>query len=158
MSICIDNQSRVPTIVLKGLIEFLFRFAPEAVVARFEVRDGAVGHSTSGRATRFFETRRTLYPALVEINIGQLPASTYPRLDQHVPDLPPILLRSLEEETVLVIAHELRHVVQFFTSALNTMDERQKEVDAERFAIETLQRWRQTDPNRRCRTVLKRAA
>lgn len=55
----------------------------------------------------------------------------YPHLTQYVSELPPIMVRSFEEELVLVLAHELRHAIQFSLGLQRTLSPKEMEIDAE---------------------------
>jgi hypothetical protein len=64
----------------------------------------------------------------------------YPRKTTHVDEVGTILLESWEEEVVLVLAHELRHIEQF--SEGKQYEYYEAEVDAERFGLKVLQQYR----------------
>lgn len=51
-------------------------------------------------------------------------------------------LHSFEEEIVLVLAHELRHAYQMEAGLFGGMQGHWAELDAERFAVKVLDRWR----------------
>ena len=104
------------------------------------LRDSAPGISSSGLAWRENPLRSSTAPSLVEVWLGS--KYSYPRYDQHVPELRRIVLFSWEEEVLLVIAHEFRHIHQMHIPVKAVVDDHTAEVDAERFAIETLQEWR----------------
>lgn len=55
---------------------------------------------------------------------------SYPHVTQYVKGLPPMVVNSFEEELVLVLAHEMRHAVQFSTG-MNFFSVRELETDAE---------------------------
>ncbi len=153
------NETDVPTKALETLIDFIQAMLPSSSVARFEFLDQLPEKSgTSGQASRDNgEGPPVAFPGLVEIWVAPQGRGSFPRLDQYVPDLMPILLRSWEEELVLVLAHELRHIEQFYTDLGTDMDSRAMEVDAETFAYEALRLWRARRPDRRCRTTKKAA-
>lgn len=128
---------------LKPLIAFArARVGRLADLARLELRDAPAGVMSYGEASMNAETGASLaVPSLVEVWVSQPWASNYPLPQQYVPELPQIWLQDWSEEVLLVIAHELRHIVQFWEG--DNLDAYAMEVDAEAFAIETLYAWRQ---------------
>lgn len=75
----------------------------------------------------------------------------YPVISHHLDKLKPETLYSWEEEFVLVLAHELRHIEQFYTGSYFQMTSLQAEYDAESVGLGVLDRFR-------VKEVLKRAA
>lgn len=55
----------------------------------------------------------------------------YPHQTQYVRELPPMMVRSFEEELVLVLAHELRHAIQFSLGLQTKLSAKEMEIDAE---------------------------
>jgi len=68
--------------------------------------------------------------------------TSYPRRTTHVREVGSVRLDSWQEELVLVLAHELRHVEQFATWPPRKLMKRAMEDDAERFAVMVLERFR----------------
>lgn len=138
------NSSRIPTAQLRPLIEFaLSQGDRSSRLARFVFTDAPPGETCSGRA-HWNEGDDAAYPSLVELRLSSPDPRFYPRFDQHVPELEPTRLESWDEEALLVISHELRHVAQFWTE---NMDAHEMEIDAEAFAIQTLHDWRALNRN-----------
>ncbi len=69
--------------------------------------------------------------------------AVYPKTEQMNLATPRVELRSWQEEFILVMAHELRHIDQFMTGTLmGPLDEWDAEVDAERFGCAVLEAYR----------------
>jgi hypothetical protein len=154
------NETDIPTKAFEVFIDFIQELLPTTAVASFEFLDREPGKvCISGLATRrVAEDYTGPFPGLVQLWITQKGTTSYPRLDQYVPELPAVLLRSWEEELFLVLAHELRHIHQFYTRLWRELNDAECELDAEEFAYQALQLWRQRSPGRRCLTHPKRAA
>lgn len=77
-------------------------------------------------------------PSLVKIWIGN--GKTYPRRDSYVPEIT-VTFYNVEEEILYVLAHEMRHIDQFW-STIRFVGGHPAELDAERFAVKVLDLWR----------------
>lgn len=77
-------------------------------------------------------------PSLIKIWITG--NGKYPRQDSYVPEVV-LTFHDFEEELLCVLAHEMRHIDQFWTS-LRRVYGQEAEVDAEKFAARILELWR----------------
>lgn len=80
--------------------------------------------------------RRTASGYDVDLQVGE---AVYPRRTRLGPGMPELHLRSWEDEYVVVLAHELRHVHQFELRAFS--DPLEAERDAEVFAAAVLRKF-----------------
>lgn len=78
-------------------------------------------------------------PSLIKIWVTN--HNNYPRKDMYVPEVV-VTFHDFEEELLYVLAHEMRHIDQFWTS-LRRVYGHEAEVDAERFALRVLNLWRE---------------
>lgn len=142
----IENHSdNIQTREIRALFNFVKQYTKYSYCAVLRVCDAPPAKMTGGFANHT-EPDPDLYdpvaPSSVELLVGDR-SPRFPYKDQHVPELPPVTINTWEEEVLLVLAHELRHIDQFWSwDQIN--DGHLIEVDAERFAIEVLEKWRKT--------------
>lgn len=134
----IANRSKLSTRAFEKLLTYMEGILPQAATARFELKLRLEDQCVGGRASN---NQEGAWPHLVEL---ELPAVTreYPLLERVIPSLPCIELHSFEEEVLLVLAHELRHVAQYLDAGAMTWTQDEREYDAETYAYDVLERWR----------------
>lgn len=103
----------------------------------------------AGNAYRWDPTDNVdpLAPSLIVLQVSR--NRSYPVKDTYCdekdkPYAEEVTIHSWDEEFVLILAHELRHIDQFFCINGNGLSERQMEEDAEKFAIKVLSSYRKT--------------
>jgi hypothetical protein len=127
------------------MIEFLQVLVPMAALARFEFEPRVPQAQKIVGETN--KTGSRTFPALVKLWLTDPAEHRYPRVEHYVKRLEPILIQSWQEELVLVLAHEMRHVEQFYTELgkrLEAIGKLEIEVDAEQFAYRALEIWRKS--------------
>jgi hypothetical protein len=139
----LENRStRHETPKLLPLVEFAVRQAKYASLATLRLVDARKPEQIIGGYSWKFDPQvgdlALVAPSLVKMTLSA--AERYPRCSEHVPEVGPIEFQTWEEEFLLVLAHELRHVDQFWGERIT--DAHKAEVDAERFALRSLQRYR----------------
>ncbi|MGH9425427.1 MAG: hypothetical protein ACRD2L_03860 [Terriglobia bacterium] len=137
MKIC--NSSKRKTKDLRALAEFIAARCQQGFMADLvfsQTKDGArsEGHAWKDRKEAP-EHREGIAPSLVEVTVPDANTS-YPAYVARVLDHPAIEVSSWQEEVVLVMAHEFRHIDQFWTVPFT--DRTASEHDAENFALKTL--------------------
>jgi hypothetical protein len=126
---------------LKPMLDFVMaRAGAFADMAILIFRDAADSETCHGLATKQWEHGTCVVPSVAEVWVSEDVPERYPMTQQHVEELAPFQIESWAEELLVVTAHEIRHIVQFWTSP--GLDPYDMEVDAEAFAIETLNAWR----------------
>lgn len=78
----------------------------------------------------------------IEVRLYLSKGKTYPYATRYVVGLPPLLISSFVEEVVLVLAHEMRHAVQFDTGIWQNLSDYELELDAECAGYSVLDSWR----------------
>jgi hypothetical protein len=73
--------------------------------------------------------------------LGLNPDSTYPRAQRLNLLTPEVTFETWQDEVVMILAHELRHVTQFVLGAFSRDQELEAEVDAETFGATVLEAW-----------------
>jgi hypothetical protein len=142
------NRSSVPTATVKTIVDFVGYGLQLDRALPLRIQDRGDGSHSTGEACARAEGDETI-PEDVNIWVGN---AGFPRTDDYCyPQLSCVKLSSLEEELVLVIAHELRHVHQFSTGAYFRLNAFQMELDAESFARGALTRWRENQVQERAR-------
>lgn len=76
-------------------------------------------------------------PSLIKLDVSF--RGKYPRRSTHVEEVGEVTFNSWQEEFLFVLAHEVKHIDQFWTQP---MEEHAAEVDAERFAVNVLASYR----------------
>ena len=90
------------------------------------------------------------HPDEVTVWVHDPLVSCYPQATQYLPELmPTFILRSWEEEVLLTLAHELRHVEQFWLQPevecdadFHSPQSQMMELDAETFGQSVVLKWR----------------
>lgn len=141
----VKNRSGIDTNEIKALTSFVEDCTTHSYMATLEVEPSEDGMSSSGVAYRFNPEHELPQspPGLVKVSVS---GATYPYLSVHRKASGGVVLQDWREEFVLVLAHELRHVAQFWGG----VNAKQKEVDAERFAIAVLNEWRSIQRRSKC--------
>lgn len=146
----IHNSSPLSRATLRAFVSFIVKRSPNSVLAKVSVEMGQQQRTTGGIA--FLEDPHRAYdpsaPSLVEILTSD-PMSFIPHDEKYVDILEGIRVETWEEEVFLTLAHELRHIAQFWPEKSDpTLDAYMMEVDAEAFAIQTLAEWRISRPSK----------
>lgn len=131
------NESRVPADTIDPILQF--------VSSHYKIKNPVIlyvanGHE-KGRMTYGWTGRKTAGEPII-VKLGLSSGLQYPRVTRHTPETPIVNLSSFEEEVVLVLAHELRHASQIDSGAFRAMTVANSELDAERFAVRVLERFR----------------
>lgn len=140
------NRSKVSTKRLRKVLSFILPYTRYYGLGRVEVDNyggRVISCTTSGMAHKLDGNPNTYdpnRPSLVQIWIGNVPS--YPILDQYKNYGPKVELSSLDEELVLVIAHELGHLDDFWAWDQTEISDRQSEVRAESFAVKVLNEYK----------------
>ena len=133
----IKNRSYLAPRILKPILRFvLARVRKEAdlvTLTQAHQVDLAGRPTCGGLATRDGDS--------YSVEVGVDDRCEYPRV-QRLCYRTPVELRSVEEEVVVILAHEMRHLDQFAGRTHEGRD-LEAEVDAELFAAEVLEQWRQ---------------
>lgn len=145
----VNRSSFWPSILLLPLIDAVRRKTQYAELATLLIEDRWDGEVTGGyswkRPSRA-ELREKMpgtklpskaAPSLVKLDIPH--NVRYPRTSYHVREVGMVRFKSWDEEVVFVLAHELRHIDQFYTRVLT---DHLAEVDAEKFAVSVLRDYR----------------
>jgi hypothetical protein len=144
----IENNSRLRLSELRPLLEFAIgAVGQEAQNTRMTIVDHCVAWP-AGLAEMYGEEENALYPSHVLICLGSMLPDRYPSTQRYLPELPEVAVESWEEEFLLVVTHELRHIKQFWTD-FDCENTHGMEIDAEAFAIKTLLLWRQQKTTRK---------
>jgi hypothetical protein len=77
-----------------------------------------------------------------KVYVTMNPAATYPRTQRLNLRTPEVRFESWQDEFVMVLAHELRHIDQFALGAFPVGQELEAEVDAETYAASVLERFK----------------
>lgn len=135
------NKSRISDKKILKVIEFIQQFTFSKKKAAFEVRgpsedfpfgEGMAVFMVDRQKEKQYKHMRE--PGLVVVQLGSTP---FPHENTHRISAGRVFLNSHEEELVLIIAHELRHIDQFYL-----LEVAQEEADAEKFAVSILEEWR----------------
>lgn len=118
----IANLSCKETSELLPLIQFVSGHCDNSAMANLIIED-SVGLFSSGRAWKFVPRKGGDHPILGRYDFGtpslvRVGLSTkrhYPKISLHRQSVGPIEVSSWEEEFVFVLAHELRHIAQFWS-------------------------------------------
>jgi hypothetical protein len=133
---------------LNPLIDFVAKYSKFAYLAKLVVTT-TTRTDTEGRPTcagqahrqnpRLTETDVSA-PSLVEVGLNA--DASYPRTQRLSRLMPELRFANWREEFVAVLAHELRHIDQFWTGSHTQGQELEAEVDAETFAAAVLNAFR----------------
>lgn len=120
-------------------------------MARLQVLDGPPDFISEGfsKKNEVLTDEYFVSPSLVRISLRGEREGVWPVETQHVIEVegrkvpvgPKIVLRSWEEEFVLVLSHELRHVDCYWNNS-NMYDVEEAERDAEATAVRVLEEFR----------------
>lgn len=129
----LTNRSRsLQTSTLNEIAEFVTSYCQYQHLAHICVFDRA--------ERKIFGKGRAHFPSLVEVYVSQ--GLSYPTVSDVVPGIHPAIVRSWEEEFVLVLAHELRHLDQFHNGSFLASERALAEIDAETVARSVLRAYR----------------
>lgn len=140
------NETQYDNSVLNPLIQFVLTHMPIGQFAWLHMVEGGVNHPlevTGGLAEAHvpFPGNPTA-PHRVTLWL-RFDTAKYPYKTCHRKSVGEVEVASWQEEFILVLAHELRHIHQFVFGT-----PRQYEVDAERCAIAVLERYRNRNTRR----------
>lgn len=140
------NFSARPTKELTALVDWTYRKFRYALMAKLILED-ADNKTTDGFSWKFDPFHKSLTPSLVLMKLGR--HVKYPYQDKHYMRLGEIQVNDWKEEFVLVLAHELQHIEQYYALGLHFSDTPQGnyecEIDAELQAIHVLDLYRQNN-------------
>ena len=141
----IRNRSRIPMRTIRRLLDFVLERMPYmARMARITVSNAPTRRSGSGMAYKLSPWGHSiLTPSHIQLKLSN-PKEWHPWSDKHCKGAPRIFFKTWEEECIALIAHELRHVIQFWDVGIiiQNWSEEQEEADAENFAVAVLKQWR----------------
>jgi hypothetical protein len=130
------NRSKIPTAELLPLLKFALKKIKRSNLATLYFEDGRRGGEgeTWMWAPSGYQSESPTRPACVIVRVA--PRDSFrPYRDQYVTSLP-VEFKAWEEEVLVVLAHELKHLDDFWTVGETT------EEGAESFALATLKSWR----------------
>lgn len=130
----LDNRSSFSTATLRKLTNFVAKKCRLPELAHIRVYDGR-GEGLAYKSSPYKDTPTV---SCVEIWLKDGP---FPKVNCYRKRAGKMKIYSWEEEYVLILAHELRHIDQFWTKM-----PRFYEVDAERFAMDVLKTYRVKHP------------
>lgn len=132
------NDSRRSTQDLQELVDFVTEYFQYPHLATLYFSDGKEkGFITSGIA-RKFHYESVIYhqiPGAIHIEIGH--GVYYPTVSVYRKRVGPVTFTAWQEEVLFVLAHEFRHIDQFWS----LKRPKHFEVDAERFAKSVLEKY-----------------
>lgn len=137
-----ENYSKTMEIRrVKEIAKFIAKYCKYNVLATVRLLDAPPDKETMG-GIAYQQCPDDSYdvaaPSLIKIWVTA--HDNYPRQDSYVPEVV-VTFHDFEEELLYVLAHEMRHIDQFWTS-LRRVFGHEAEVDAERFALRVLNLWR----------------
>lgn len=141
------NHSHVPDAFLQGIadtIEMDFKHSHRVILYVHTEKKNPV-FSTSGMA---YKKAPTIFNNLIQFGFDSLIVlslsqhTPFPFFSKYVAEVPGIEVMSMEEDVLLVMAHELRHIDQFWESRVIETNKHLAEIDAERHAVATLIKYR----------------
>lgn len=135
----IVNRTDHPVRHLRQLVDFVARRSKFCMMARLVVEQmpSGMGVGYSWKLDPRPGDHLLVTPSLVRVSLA---GHTYPYVTQTVPEVPGQRLADWREEFVLILAHELAHIDQFWTGRSATVHE--DEVLAEREAVKVLDEYR----------------
>jgi hypothetical protein len=153
----LENFSRLPTVLISRILNFVAEHSAHPESACIYVvsdrppwapKDKSLG--ICGVAYEFAPTAYREFPVTLNrptrmghaVVIHIPPYMPYPRTTRHLPQTEEVTFHDMEEELVMVLAHELQHIKQFVEYLFLT-DELGAEIDAESYAIGVLKKYRQ---------------
>lgn len=148
------NHSTIPDSVIQPILDMVaadFRYAHKAVIyahTQYSYSQPSIyGVAYKFAPAPFDRFQKHGKDSLIVLSFPQ--RSCYPFDTQHVREVPTMTINNFEEELVLVLAHELRHVDQFFLGTITEHNRYEAEIDAEKHAIATLLKYRRLLVNQR---------
>lgn len=140
----VENRSLYHgTATLKPVIDFVLERVPALALARLRIVDAASGYFSSGQAWKVdpavnvFDTE-LVSPSLIEVRLSH--HLRYPTSNTYMREVGSVRVDSFMEEFALVLGHEGHHIHQAW--GFKKYTPREKEVEAERFGLETLRAYR----------------
>lgn len=139
----IRNESGVPTAAIEKALRFCSRYSRFSVLTNLLCLRSSTGHVGGKAYKKDPRGAAADRPSLVALWLPT-PDQQYPKTLHHVAEVGPIQVWSWEEEVTVVLAHELRHIDQFWDKELffSTAEEHEAEVDAETNGVRVLGRLR----------------
>jgi hypothetical protein len=126
----LDNTSHRSDAELKPLVKYVTDHCYHHKLAVIHVRSGLQRAFSQGHARKYHYNGT---PSLVTIRLSK--ALPYPYSSMYRKRAGPAIVHCWQEEFIFVLAHEMRHIDQFWSILGH---HRHIEVDAERFAIQVL--------------------
>lgn len=137
MKICNSSKKKIKD--LRGLAEFVSARCTQAFMTDLVFSTAKDGGRSDGHAWKdrkeSVSHKEGIAPSLVEISVPDENAS-YPAYVARVLDFLAVEVSSWQEEVVLVLAHEFRHIDQFWTTPFTEREAAER--DAETFALGVL--------------------
>ncbi|NDG28105.1 MAG: hypothetical protein EB120_13145 [Proteobacteria bacterium] len=125
---------------IKKIISFITQYCKYDFLTTVRLLEyDKVGISGLAIQNSFGESNDLSRPSMIKIWLGK--DRQYPCQDSYVPEIK-VTFHDFEEELIYVMAHEFRHIDQFWTS-LRRVEGHAAELDAERFALKVLNIWRE---------------
>lgn len=139
----VENQSaHHPTRQLLKVIDFVSEHCQYGDLATLQLLDLKSPKQFTGGYT--YKHRpdvcelSLIAPSLIVLQLSH--GAAYPATSIHVEEVGPVTVQSFDEEFLLVLGHEGRHVDQM--NGAPVTDEHEAELDAETFAVQLLAKWR----------------
>lgn len=136
-----NYSTRISTQAIKEAAKFIGKYCKYNVLATIRVLDAPEEKFTMGGLAYQHcpdESYDVSAPSLIKIWVNK--NNEYPKQDSYVPQVV-VVFQDFEEEFLYVLAHEMRHIDQFWTS-LKSIKGYEAEVDAEKFALKVLNLFR----------------
>lgn len=140
----IKNESKTPLERFRTLVNFVCKqtdFSHLAVLYVLDAQQKSIGGKADQINPDPCRYASTL-PGLIRMWLPTGQTEGYPKKSQFIKDLPPIILDTWEEEFVLVLAHELRHLDQFNLNRYKASQLDEAEKDAESFGYSIVELYR----------------
>jgi hypothetical protein len=141
LGVRIENLSSRPTRPLLPAIDFVCKCSPYSALATLQLQDLKAQGFSGGLAWKHRPQLGDLAlvaPSLIVMQLAK--GGHYPSATVYVKEVGEVVVQSFEEEFLFVLAHEARHIQQFWSTAIKG---RKAEVDAELFARDILRAWRE---------------
>jgi hypothetical protein len=146
----ITNRSSFPAKRIEPLVDAILKHYRHPFMARLVLENREAffvkGSGTGGHAVKYDRDpdRDQYAPSRVTLYLSR--GLQYPRYSKYV--LGPVLHQSWEEEVVFTLAHELRHIDQFWGLQESEITKENFEQDAEQYAINVMGAYRREQEKR----------
>lgn len=148
----IENRSTLYTTArLQPLVDFVSKYCKEAGTATLSVKDSK-NHDLicGGMAYQWRPTELRGSGGYIEMVLSR---HSYPCKSEHVPEVGAIELHSFEEEFVMVLAHESKHLDDFEGEYTKSEDDSFWEMRAELHAVKVLKAFRKSKTKKSTKTL-----